>query len=123
MAFLADELFDAALNYLDGAIEYLYICDTEPTTYAQAQTTYTLGNKAAPATTGPGVGDVSGRKLTIDAITDGTVTDTDTATHWALTDNSESLLLAVGALTAPQAVTSGNVFTLTAFDIEFPEPA
>jgi hypothetical protein len=36
-------------------------------------------------------------------------------TNWAITDASN--LLAVGALSAPQAVTSANQFSLGAFDI------
>jgi hypothetical protein len=66
---------------------------------------------------------VSGRKITVDAITDGSVSGTDTATHWALTDDSESKLLVTGALASSQAVTDGNTFTLTAIDVEFPDPA
>ena len=52
----------------------------------------------------------------IAAITDGTVSGTGTATHWAIT-KSGTTLMATGALSASQAVTSGNVFTLGAFDI------
>jgi hypothetical protein len=33
-----------------------------------------------------------------------------------------SRLLATGSLTASQAVTSGNTFTLTSFDIGIPDP-
>jgi len=124
MAYLHDDVFDDGLSGgLDDVIENLYITSAEATTYAEAQTTYKLGTKATPATTGPANGDVSGRKLTIDAITDGTVDSTGTATHWALTDNSESKLLATGALDSSQGVTATNTFTLTAFDIEIPDPA
>ncbi len=123
MAFIDDSILDAALNELDGAIENLYITSQEAATYAEAQSTYKLGTKASPSTTGPADGDVSGRKLTIDAINDGTVDSTGTATHWALTDNSESKLLATGALDSSLGVTATNTFTLTAFDIEFPDPA
>jgi len=123
MAFIDDSILDAALDALDGAIENLYITSQEATTYAGAQTTYKLGTKATPTTTGPANGDATGRKLTIDAITDGTVDATGTATHWALCDNSATLLLATGALAAPLAITATNTFTLTAFDVEFPDPA
>ena len=123
MAFIDDTILDAALDELDGAIENLYITSQEAATYAEAQTTYKLGTKATPTTTGPANGDATGRKLTIDAITDGTVDATGTATHWALCDNSATLLLATGALAAPLAITATNTFTLTAFDVEFPDPA
>ena len=123
MPFIHDDVLDGALNVLDAAIENLYITSQEATDYTGAQTTYKLGTKATPATTGPAAGDVSGRKLTVDAITDGTVDATGTASHWALCDNSATLLLAAGPLDAPLGVTITNTFTLTAFDIEFPDPA
>ena len=123
MAYLHDDTFDAALAVLSGNTENLYLTSQEATTYAEAQTTYKLGTKATPAFTGPANGDASGRKIAIDAITDGSVGATGTATHWALTDNSATKLLATGALASSQGVTSGNTFTLTSFDIEFPDPA
>lgn len=125
MPLIADAAFDAALNYikngLDGTGGQLNICDNgqpEPTTLAQARTTYTLGNEAINGTgntTGPQAGDTDGRELQINAITDGDITATNTAGYWALSNST--VLLAVGSLSATQAVTSGNKFTLAAFDI------
>lgn len=123
MSFIADAVLDAALQKIETDCENLYICSAEPTTFAEASATYALGSKAAPTFTGPVPGDLSGRKTTIDEISDGEVSDTDTATHWALTDDSEEVLLVVGDLTAPQVVTLGNAFTLTAIDITIPAPA
>ena len=123
MASLGDSVLDAALQKLEDDTENLYITNAEATTYTEAITTFKLGTKASPSFTGPVNGDVSGRKTTIDAITDGTVSATDDATHWALTDNSATDLLAAGALASSQGVTDGNTFTLTAFDIEIPDPA
>lgn len=120
-ATLHDNVLDAALNYIKTNVENLYICSQQPTTFAQAATTYAVGVKAAPTFTGP-VDDTSGRKVTVSAITDGSVTATGTAAWVALTDDSASLLLAAQALQASQAVTSGNTFTLTAFKIAIPDP-
>jgi len=124
MAFIHDDILDAACSYISTNTEYLYINFTqEPTTYAEAQSTYECGYKAAPSFTGPANGDASGRKITVDAITDGTVDDTQLAGWWSLTDNSATKLLVAGALASTQNVTNGNTFTLTAFDVEFPDPA
>jgi hypothetical protein len=120
MAFIGDDVLDAACNEVATGTA-LHICSQEPATYAEASSTYTLGNKSSPGFTGPANGDVSGRKIAVDAIADGSVTGTDTATHWAIVDGSA--LLAAGALDSSQSVTSGNTFTLTSFDIEFPDPA
>ena len=123
MGSLSDTVLDAALDSIGNNCENLYITNAEATTYAEAQTTFKLGTKATPAFTGPAAGDASGRKITVDAITDGVVSATDTATHWALCDNSLSELQAAGALASSESVTDGNTFTLTAFDIEIPDPA
>ena len=128
MAFLHDDILDAALSYISTNNEYLYICNAAPTTFAQASQTpgssgYSLGYKAAPSFGSIANGDVSGRKLPVTAISDGSVNYTGTASHWALTDNSASKLLTWGTLSSSQSVTNGNTFTLTTFDIEFPDPA
>jgi len=123
--FLNDSVLDDGLNYIavdvGDANLRIDFCSQAPTTYAEAITTYTLGNDATVTTTGPADGTTSGRKLTVDA-TSGTVSGTGTATHWALTKtNATTALLATGPLASSQAVTSGNSFTLTAIEIEIPD--
>lgn len=122
MAFVADAALDAALAVVADS-SALFICSQEPTTYAQASATYALGTKASPTIGAAADRAPNGRKVTIAAITDGTVSGTGTATHWALVKATGSLLRATGALSASQAVTSGNTFTLAAFDIGIPDAA
>jgi hypothetical protein len=117
MALIADYIFDLALAELDTNATHLYICSQEPTTYAQATSTYALGNKTPITVSAPTDRTPNGRKVTISAITDGTVTGTGTATHWAIVKTTGSTLMATGALASGQAVTSGNTFTLAQFDI------
>jgi len=123
MAYLHDDILDAACTKISTDTENLYITSQEATDFTDASSTHKLGTKASPSFTGPADGDATGRKITVDAITDGTVDTGGSASHWALTDNSTSKLLATGALDSPQTVTATNTFTLTAFDIEFPDPA
>ena len=66
-------------------------------------------------------GTPNGRKVTSAAVTDGSVTTTGTASHYAVVDSANSRLLATGALASSQAVTSGNTFTLAAFDVGIPD--
>lgn len=122
MAFIADYCFDLALAGVASANK-LVICSQEPVTYTEANATYTLGNKATPTIGSAGDRTPNGRKVTISAITDGTVTGTGTASHWALVDTVNSRLLSTGALSSSQAVTSGNTFTLAAFDVGIPDAA
>lgn len=123
MAFLNDRVLDNGLTVLDTEANRLDICSQAPTTYAEATSTYTLGNKTSLSVGVPADRSPSGRKVTVAAITDGTVSGTGTATHVAIVDTVNSRLLAVQALSASQAVTSGNTFTLPAFDIGIPDPA
>lgn len=115
MAFIADVALDGAISVLTSNVNALYICSQEPTTYAEASSTYRLGTKTSYSLGAAANGATNGRRTTAPAISDGTVNTTGTATHWALT--SGSVLYATGSLSASQAVTSGNTFTLVAFDI------
>ena len=123
MAYLNSRVLDNGLTVLDTEANRLDICSQEPATYAEATSTYTLGNKTSLSIGSPAANTPSGRKVTVAAITDGTVTDTDDATSWAISDTVNSRLLAAGSLSAPQAVSSGNTFTLAEFDIAIPGPA
>jgi len=124
MAYLNDTyVLDPAFTQLDTAGNRLDICSQEPVTYAGATSTYTLGNKTSLSIGAATDRSPNGRKVTVAAITDGTVTGTGTATHWAISDTGNSRLLATGALAAAQAVTAGNTFTLGAFDIGIPDAA
>lgn len=123
MAFISDNVFDSGLAYLTTNGGRLDICSQAPTTYAEATSTYTLGNKTSPTVGSPTNGASSGRRVIISAITDGTVTGTGTATHWALTKTTATTeLLAWGTITS-QGVTSGNTFTLDALSITIPDAA
>lgn len=123
--FLGDRVFDNGLTVLDTEADKLYICSTQPATYTEAITTYALGNKSLAA------GDVSapadrtggGRKVTVSALSGGSVTATGTAAYYAIVDSVNTRLLAAGDLGATQAVTSGNTFSLTTLDIGIPDPA
>lgn len=114
MAYVNDLAFDAAIGYLISNATVLHICSAEPTVVG---TLNSLGNKTGLTLGAAGAGTSSGRKTTVPAITDGTVTGNGTATHWALIDAGATVLVATGQLDASQVVTSGNVFTLDAFDI------
>ena len=123
MPFINDRVFDVGLTVLDTEVNRLDICSAEPTTYSQATSSLTLANKTSPTVGAPSDRSPTGRKVTVSAITDGSVTASGTASHWALTDTVNSRLLATGALSGTQVVTAGNVFTLGAFDIGIPDAA
>ena len=123
MAFVSDNVLDNGLSYITTNAGRLDICSQAPTSYTEATSTYTLGNKVSPTVGSPTNGDASGRKVVITAITDGSVTGTNTATHWALTKTTATTELLAWGTISSQAVTSGNTFTLTELDITIPDAA
>lgn len=123
MATLNNRVFDNGLTTLDTEANKVLVTSQEASTYAEANSTYALGNSTSLSIGAPADRSGGGRKVAVAAITDGSVTGTGTATHYALVDTNNSRLLATGALTASQAVTSGNTFTLATFDIGIPDPA
>lgn len=125
MPYMNDRLLDLGLNVVDTEADKIFICSSEPATYTAASSTNALGNKAfsvGAAFGSPAARSPSGRKVTSAAISDGTVTGSGTASHWAVVDSVNSRLLASSSLGSSQPVTSGNVFTLGAFDIGIPGP-
>lgn len=124
MPYINDTIRDSGLSSLASATNRrVDICYTqEPTTYTEATSTYTCGNKTGLTMTAIADGTVDGRRVSTPAITDGSVTASQTAGWWALTD-ATSVLHAAGALSSSQAVTSGNTFTLNAIDITIRDAA
>jgi hypothetical protein len=123
MATLNNRVFDNGLTTLDTEANKVLVTSQEASTYAEANSTYALGNSTSLSIGAPADRSGGGRKVAVASITDGSVTATGTATHYALVDTNNSRLLATGSLTASQAVTSGNTFTLATFDIGIPDPA
>lgn len=120
---LHDDVFDNGLNVVKNNTENLYLLNADPGLTWANIAAYAVGVKAAPSISSPADRTGGGRKVTVSAITDGEVTVTDpAASYFALTDDSATKILVSGDLTAPQAVTDGNVFTLNAFDVGIPDP-
>lgn len=123
-AFLSDNVLDFGVDYIDDNCGALHICSQQPTTYAEATSTYSLGSKTSPTVGAAENGASSGRRVRVSAITDGSVTGTGTATHYALVKTTATTeLLAAQALSASQAVTNGNTFTLDEISVTIPDPA
>ena len=115
MAFMIDAALDAALNYVKSNGTTLHICSAEPANYAGIAA---VELASAPVTlTGPADGDTSGRKVTIPAVSDDDVDTTGTATHWALSNGSDTLI-ATNALSASAELDDAGTYSFSATDIE-----
>ena len=123
MAFLDNRVFDNGLTILDTEANVIHVTSAEATTYTAATSTLSLGNSTSLSIAAPSDRTGGGRKVTVEAVTGGSITGTGTVTHYALVDTNNSRLLATASLTSSQSVTSGNTFTLASFDIEIPDPA
>ena len=102
-----DGMLDAALAYILNATT-VHLCSTQPTTYTEASSTYTLGSKAIPGGAFGAVANAtSGRKITISGTTIGdiTITADGNATHVAFV--SATALIYVTTCTA-KTVTIGE---------------
>lgn len=118
------DVLDAALNYVKTNATRECVCSAQPTTYAEATSTYALADVDIDSSdfTGPTTGDTSGRKLTVNAQNNVPIDTTGSATHVALVDVNNSKLLYVTTCTT-KALTAGDQVNIPAWDIEFADPA
>lgn len=101
-------VYDAAHNLTKGGTTKMVLCSAQPTTYAEANATFKLGEVAM--VTGDYTlanGDVSGRKMTIAAKAGVPITVTGTGNHVAVIDTVATALRLVTTCPA-QAVGSGG---------------
>lgn len=123
MASIADRVFDNGLTVLDTEANKITVTSQESTTYASANSTHALGASTSLSIAAPADRSGGGREVTVAAITDGSISASGTATHYAILDTTNTRLLATGSLSASQGVTSGNTFTLATFKIGIPDPS
>ena len=123
MAILDNRVFDNGLTVLDTEANKILVTSQQASTYTEANATYALGNSSSLTIAAPSDRSGGGREVVVAAITDGSVTGTGTATHYAIVDTVNTRLLAAGSLSASQAVTTGNSFSLTSVSIGIPDPA
>ena len=109
-----DAMLDAGLAYITSNATECYICTSQPADRAAAIAA-TLIAAATPGFTGPANGDVSGRKITVNQLTDQSITASGDATHIALCSGSTLLYVTTCTL---QALSSGGTVTIPAWDIE-----
>lgn len=121
MAYVDDHILDPSLSEIDTDCNSIHLCSAEPSTYTEATSTYTLGNRATPTISTPADGSPNGRAVTVSAITDGTVTSAGTATHYALVDTTGTRLLVAHSLASSVALATGSPWQSTAFTIRLPD--
>ncbi len=123
----SDAVLDGSLDILADNAVRVDICTTEPTTYAEATSTYTVANYVLTAGDGAGDwtianGDVSGRKLTLGAQSGNNGTGTGAALFLAFTDGAATLYGVIDG--DGDTVNSGSPVNISAVDVlEIRDPA
>ncbi|MBX3629301.1 MAG: hypothetical protein KF908_05180 [Nitrosomonas sp.] len=117
--FIPDAAMDAALAVV-AAGNILTVCSAQPTTRTEAITTYKLADIALTPGDGNGDftignGDASGRKLAVAQQADIPIDTSGSATHIAICDGTDLLLVTT---CTSQALTSGGTVTVPTFDYE-----
>jgi hypothetical protein len=116
-----DTVMDGALDVV-AACTILTVCSAQPTTYAEATSTYKLADVVVDSGDfSKANGDSSGRKLTVAQQASVPIDSTGTATHVALAISGSSALKYVTTCTS-QSLTSGGTVTVPAWDIEIADP-
>jgi hypothetical protein len=115
-----DSVLDALLDAI-AAGTILTVCSAQPATRAEAVTTYRLADVVIDSGDfSKANGDASGRKVTIAQQADVPVDSSGTATHIAICDGTNLLLVTT---CTSQALTAGNTVTIPAFDDEIADPS
>lgn len=123
MPTLNNRVFDNGLSVLDTEANKITITSQEASTYAEGNATFALGSSTSLSIAAPSDRTGGGREVVVAEVTDGSISVSGTATHYAILDTVNSRLLATGSLSASQAVSAGNTFTLGSFTIGIPDPS
>lgn len=116
-----DDVLDASLNEIKDNCTLQVLCSQEPTTRAEAVTTYALADVAiGSGDLTIGDGDVSGRKAAVAAKSTVTIDASGTGTHIAIVDGTR--LLWVTTCTSVVVVATETIDFPT-WDIEMRDPA
>jgi hypothetical protein len=123
--FCSDTYLNLFLQGIDDCT-LLTVCSAQPTTYAEASSTYKLADIELTAGDGNGDytianGDSTGRKLTVAQQANVDIDADGTATHVALSISGSSTLVYVTTCTS-QPLTFGGTVTVPAWTITIADP-
>ena len=125
-AHIENAILDQSLTYLGTNTLRVDLCGTEPTTYTEATSTYTLANATsgagftAPLIGAPGAKAPNGRQVSTAVVASAAVTGSGTANWVAYTKNTATTALHVVLSMTAQALTSGNTWGQAASTIGIP---
>jgi hypothetical protein len=118
------DVVQAGLDDIRSGATRLCVCTQQPTTHTQALSTYALAVATISSAniSAPSAGSPNGRKVTVGAVNNISVTTSGTPGHIALVDFANNKLLNVTTCTGPD-LTSGSTVNVPAYDISFADPS
>lgn len=127
--YIDDVVFDSGLSACGASVTHMWIISTAvgtspPTSYATANANK-CGAYASPSCTyAVNATSGTGRRIGVASIstTAAVISNTTVAAFWAIVSTTNSKLFAAQHLTATQAVTNGNPFTLDSVNVTLRDP-
>jgi hypothetical protein len=118
-----DIVLDGLLDIIATATK-LVVCSSQPTTYAEANSTYALADVVLDSGDfAKANGDTSGRKITIAAQNGVLIDISGTALHIALVRTADSTLIYVTTCTSQALTANGsNTVNVPAWKVEIADP-
>lgn len=122
---LPDGIIDLMLAEIRKQVTGISVCSTQPTSYAEATSTYKLADTNGITSTKftLGDGDTSGRKITLAAQSGLTIDTTGTGAHVAWWSTTGSGLLVLVTTCTTIGLTTGNTVNIPAHDFEIRDVA
>lgn len=114
-----DTMVDQALAWVKTNTAQLCVCSSEPNTYAEATSTYKLGQKAHTISGSPQDWGSSGREIAVDALSSVSISTPGTAAHIALVHSSvgSAQVLAYVTDISSQVVAASDKVNVATWDI------
>lgn len=111
------DVLDAMGAYIAANADLMIACSSQPTTYAEATTTYALADTAVTSDSFAQAADGTGRKCVTDAIAGVTVDASGTFAHVAFVDTAATGKLLYVTTGTSQVLTAGNTVDFPSFAI------
>ncbi len=120
-AIFGNQMYDEGLLGFQARGQTIHLCSAQPTNYA-GLAAVSLGNAAVSI--GDPANGTTGRRVTVAAVTAGekTLLAETVATHYAIADDTNDILLVSQELEAPITLTPGGTWAMASFDVTFPAP-
>lgn len=118
--YIDDKIRDEGLVYLTNNGDEVYLCSQAPANFTEATATHALTDPE-PIGFGSPADYTGGRQVSSTTVSGGDVSTSGTATHVAVVDSVNQILLVVIALGSGVSVLAGGTYDLNSFNVRMPD--